>query len=100
MIIHGPYPAEDTNLALHIFNLIVQSLPNQRLHFELAAQVISFKRYFLKLFIHHIVAKLALFLNQLKLLSQFYALLLKIALVFFKLFKFLGHSLLLALYLL
>ena len=64
MTVHGPHPAEDTNLAFHILNRIVQSLPNQCFVIILAAQDVPFNRDFLQLFVHHVVAKLAFFLHQ------------------------------------
>ena len=77
MLVHGPHATENTNLALHVLDLVMKALANESFIVVFAAQDVLLQLQLLHLPSHQLLSQLALFLNRSKLFSQVLALLLQ-----------------------
>ena len=97
MLIHGSHATENTNLALHVLNLVVQALANECLIVILAAQDVLLQLQLLHLPPHQLLSQLAFLLYRRKLLGQIFTLLLQPTLAFLIFTQLFGNPFLLPL---
>lgn len=70
MVVHGSDTAENADLALHVLNLVVKSLPDQSLVIVLATEDVPVRGNLLQLLVHDVVAQLTFALHCINLLLQ------------------------------